>query len=282
MDLATFVNALLATWPLLVIMLVFVVVARAAFGFIARPQGYSFTEQAVDKDNPAVLLRFAGLLAGVLVAFVGIIHPTGLGWVEDAKLLVASGIGAIAAIVVSGWVNDKLILPGINNTFELLERRKVSVGIVEFSTLIATGLIFAGAIGGPYGGLVENLGWFVAGQALLIALAYCYDYAFVIGTRGAIYAGNTACAVALGGFLLAGGIALHDAVSRAKEIWEVPVYLVTWLILMFVVELALNYVIIPGHRIRKELVQDNNWGIGVVSAAVTLAITLGFASLVSF
>lgn len=276
------VNAASATWPILVIALVFIPVARAVFGFIARLQGFSFSEQAVEKDNPAVLLRFAGLLLGTVVAFIGIIHPTNLGWEEDVKLLIASGIGALAAIIVSAQVNDKVILSGVNNTYEVVSRRNVAVGIVEFSTLTATGLIFAGAVGGPYGGLLENLGWFAVGQFTLIALAYLYDHFFTWGTRAAIYTGNTACAIALGGFLLSGGVALRDAVSRADAVWEIPIYMLAWAVLMFVVELLLNYVVVPGHRLSKELVEDNNWGVGLVSAAVTFAVTLGFTSLVVF
>lgn len=278
----SFVNALAATWPLLIIVLVFIPVARAVFGFIARLQGYSFTEQAVDKDNPAVLLRFAGLLLGTVVAFIGIIHPTNLGWMEDVKLLIASGVGVIVAIIVSAWLNDKVILSGVHNTYEIVTCRNIAVGIVEFSTLVATGLIFAGAVGGPYGGLLENLGWFIAGQVTLIVLAYVYDYLFVQNVRSAIYTGNTACAIALGGFLLSGGVALRDAVSRADAVWEIPVYMLAWAVLMFIIELLLNYVIVPGHRIRSELVDDDNWGIGLVSAAVTFAVTLGFTSLVAF
>lgn len=277
---SNFMNALLGAWPVLLIALCFIPIARAAFGLVGRAQGYNFAEQAIDKDNPAILLRFAGMLFGTLVAFVGIIHPTGFGWEEDVKMLVQNGLLAIGAIIISGWVNDKLILPGVDNTQALLQSGKVSVGIVECATYTATGLIFASAVGGPLGGLLENLGWFVAGQVLLIVLSLCYRV-IVRGGHQAIYGGNVACAFGLGGFLLSGGYALSVAIGHAHEMAQVPLYMGTWLLFMVVIELLLNFVIIPGHRMRSELVKDNNWGVGLVNALVLFGATFSFVSFVS-
>lgn len=273
-------SAFSSVWPVLVILLVFIPVARAVFGLIARGQGYSFTEQAIERDNPAVLLRFAGLLAGTTVAFIGSIQPTNLGIAEDVKSLVMNGVAAIIAMFVSVVVNDKAILFGVNNTSAIVDDRSTSVAIVEFATCISTGLIFAAALGGPVGSFSENLIWFVVGQVCLVLLAFVFGL-IVPGVRRSIESGNTSCGVALGGFLLSGALVLREAINRSADLVDVPVLVLVWLGFMIVVELALNYLIIPGARMRREMLYDNNWGIGLVHAAVSVVTTLSFITLVS-
>lgn len=268
-----------ATFAALTLMGVFLI-ARALFGLQAlKVHKYSVVDEATHNDNPAVLIRLFGLLFATVIAFFGIFSPT-YHVLNDLALMGQTTSMVICALFVSLWINDKFILGKFNNTYEILIRN-VSVAIIEASTTIATALIFSGAFGNSEDRFVLELAWFGIGQAALIVLAYLYRIVALPDADSHIKSNNVAVALAMGGMLLSLGIMLSKAVSGSFSDWPTELLNVggmlgVWVIFMSLSQVFLNYVIIPGACMRREIIADRNWGIGLVSGGLSIALTLVF------
>ncbi|MBI2109137.1 MAG: DUF350 domain-containing protein [Parcubacteria group bacterium] len=270
--------------PIIIVSMVAVIVSRVVFGIEARVvHKYSFTQEAVESDNPAVLIRLAGMLFATIVAFIGIAKPSGLGWLYDMAVLGESLVTVIVLLWISMWVNDKCILSKVSNTAEVVGKRNTAVGIIEASTLAATAFIFSGAFAGSEDKFTTEVVWFALGQGLLVTVAYLYRFV-VPNAADEIANQNTAVAFSMGGLLIAAGMALGGALTGQFESWtsdllDVVLYVGIWLFVMTVLRLVVNYIIIPGARMRKEMTADRNWGVGFVDGTLSVAITVMFVHL---
>lgn len=261
-----------------VFMIAAIVIGRVVFGLQANyAENYSFTEAVVTKDNPAVLVRFAGMIGALLVATFGSYWPTGAGIMADAGSGTVALVGALIALILSRYINDFVILHEVNNNKEVVENRNIAVAVVEFATYLGTALIFIGGMRDPSHGIIYNLSWFVLGQVFLIGLSRLYSW-FVPKVFEEIGKGNTACALSLGGFLLSGAMVIGTLISGEANGWfgdtvKLLVCLIVWLAVMFVSKLAIDRVVIPGNRMVKEMVEDKNWGVGLVDCTASIGIT---------
>lgn len=280
------------TLPLAGAMLALVVVARFAYGQVARVEGYSFSSELVVRDNPAVGLRLASLLFACVIAFFGVAHPSGVSVIEDLNLYTQYALVVLGGLFVSLKINDFWILYGFDNNKEVVGEKNVAVAIVEASTYLATGLIFSGALhgalGGKGGGIWVSVGWFVIGQVMLIGLTAVYRI-YMRVDRGigiddftiddTLDNHNCACAIDLGSVLLSGGLALKTAVSGdfhgwAADLPQVGLFMGVWLVLMVLTQVVANFAVVPGQAVKHEIMIDKNWGVAWVCAALRVAFTL--------
>ena len=258
--------------------LALLVVARVAFGLLCRLEGYSFTHEIVENDNPAMGLRVGSLLLAVIITFLGVMHPSGISWKEDVQILLTYGLLVILLLLSSRWVNDYGILYGFRNNQEVVNEQNTAVATVEAATYLATALIMSGALAGWEGGFWISVAWFAIGQGLLIVLALLYRL-FVPGVFAALDGHNLACGISLGGFLLAGGLALHGAVSGPVVGWTadlnaVALFMAGWLVVMLVAHVVANRLLLPLARLRTKVMQDRNVAAGVAEAVVFVGVTL--------
>lgn len=275
------VNALTST---LIIALV-LVITRFIFAAKMHYNGVSYTDQAVNKDNPALLIRLSGVLLGVAIAFISIAKPTGLGILADLTEIAKMGTLAIACVFISGYVNDRLILPALHNDLEIFSHRNVAVAIIEFATFTGTGLIFSGALSGHIAGesdIYESLIWFAIGQSMFVMVAMVYHYA-APSFFNAIAERKAAVAYSFGGTLLASAIALSHAIRGGASNWSedligVAAYMGLWALVQIIAHGISAWIIIPGHLLRHELVHDNNKGAGFVDGLISIVITLAFVN----
>ncbi len=270
--------------PIITVLAMVLIGSRFVFGIVARKvHNYSFTEEAVEKDNPAVLIRLAGLLFATLVAFIGIVKPTGLGLIHDLAVLGQAMFTVLTALWISMWVNDKWILHEFPNTYEVVSKRNSAVAIVEAGTAIATAMIFSGAFAGSENNFLTEIIWFVIGQAMLVGIAFLYR-AVISDVAGHLSRQNTAVAFSMGGLLLASGLALGSAVSGpfvgwGVELMNVGLYMGAWLVVMISLRFVVNFIIVPGARLRHEIAVDGNWGVGLLDGALSVAFTIMFIRL---
>ncbi len=286
MDIATLGSLLVShVLPVVGVLAMVLVISRFVFGAAARVvHGYSFTAESVERDNPAVLVRLAGMLFATLVAFVSIVKPTGLGWLYDLAVLGETSFMVLVALWLSMIVNDKLILHEFPNTAEVVGNRNTAVAVVEASTMIATALVFSGAFAGSEDKFATETIWFVVGQLVLVGLAFGYRI-MIPGVAAELKNQNAAVALSMAGLLVAGGMALGNAVSGQFHSWSadltsVGLYMLAWLAVMISLRLVVNFVIVPGTRLRRELTDDRNWGVGLVDGALSIAITAVFINLI--
>ncbi len=260
--------------------LALIVVARVVFGVVCRIEGFSFSYEMVENDNPAIGIRVGLFLLAVIFSFLGLVHPSGVGWQEDLNIIAGYGLLAIGLLIVSRWVNDFLIVYDFSNNKEVVGKKNTAVAIVEGATYRATAFIMSGALAGWHGGFKVAMIWFGIGQLFLVVLNLIYRIC-VRGNIGDALADarNNACAFSVGGFLLSGGIALGAAISGPFISWSsdlagVGKYVGGWLIFMLIAGLIAKYFILPAARLRKEIMEDRNVAAGIIEAVVFITTTL--------
>lgn len=259
------------------------VIGRIAFGALARVEGYSFSEEAFEKNNPAVIVRYCGMMTALFVAVIGSYKPAGLYLLEDVATGVAAFVGGLAALIVSRYINDYLVLRRVNNNRAVIEEQNLAVAIVEVSTYLATAFIFAGGMMDTSHGFSFNLAWFAIGQVFLVIIAFVYSK---ISPKifEQVARGNPACALELAGILLSGGIAVGFAIRGSFESWtsdltQVGQALAIWLALMVVVTAVKRFSLLGGDRLASELIDDRNWPVGLLNGLTYVAFTAAFVSI---
>src|SRR3989344_491952 len=228
--------------PVVVVMTMLLLIARYSFSGVARLQKYSFTKEALEEDNKAVLIRLAGFFFATMVAFKSTFEPAGLGILFDLSVLFSTVFMALVALFASMWVNDALILHHFDNNDEVVKKKNVAVAIVEASTMIATAFIFSGAFTGNDNMFVMEVVWFVIGQAMLICFAVLYRFVIKDATFR-LQEQNEAVALSMGGFLLGSGIALGNAVAGPFNGWviellNVGLYMLVWILVMVMLRIV--------------------------------------------
>lgn len=266
------------SWPLIAVMVPFILFCRMSFSMALGLKGYSYKREAVVNDNPAISIRLGCLLIAAIVAFFGVVHPSAISWQEDVSIIIKYSLLIMAALFVSQAVNNKLILYDFENDNEVIGEKNIAVAMVEGSTYLATALILSGALSGWNGGFWVSVIWFVTGQFLLVGLALLFR-AVYRGTGQAIDTHNHACALALAGFLLSSGVVLRSALSGSFTDWtteltQVIVYMLMWVIYMTVIHLAVNYIAFWGHPLHVEIMTDGNAGAGFIHFGVSLAASI--------
>jgi hypothetical protein len=241
----------------------------------SRLQGVNISVELHERANPAVLLRCFGFMIAVSIAsFAGAYRPEGLSFVSDVESAVIAVISATIAIVASRYVSDHFILHGVNNTAKVVNEYNVAVAIVEFSTYIATAMMFAGGLQAETKGITVNVLLFVVGQAFLVGVGYVYS---VLNRRiyDGIIDGEASCALELAGILISAGLVLSVAV-KSETIVSAFVGIVIWLVFMAMTWLFCQYVTVKRSRLTTTLVDGHNWVLGFGEGLFYLTVTAAY------
>ena len=259
-------------------LLAFLIFARSVFGWVGRLEGYSLTVETSINDNPAVGVRFGLFLVAAAISFVNLLEPSGNGLKQNFDILAFYGLVSILLLIVAREVNDKLILYRLSNDAEVIGKRNTAIAVVEGSSYLGTAFITSGAFSNVDAGIGAALVWFAVGQCFLVLLDNIYSIAEP-GLQDALAAQNLAAAFSLGGFLVAGGMALGSAIAGESYGWvqdsiDVGYFLAIWLLVITVVQFVLNKIFLPGTSLRKELFADRNVAAGIIEAALFIITTL--------
>src|SRR5438552_12007353 len=240
---------------IVVSLLIFLVLSRSVFGWVARAEGYSLTVETTVHDNPAVGVRFGLFLLASAIPFLNLLEPSGVDLKQDFDVIAFYGLISIVLLLIAREVNDKLILYKFSNDAEVIGKKNTSVAIIEGASYLGTAFIVSGAFSNVDAGIGPALIWFVVGQCVLVVLDNIYSIA-VPGLQEALASQDLACALSLGGFLLAGGMALGAAISGESFGWtqdaiDVAYFLGVWFLLIIVVHFVMNRLFLPGTSLRK-------------------------------
>jgi hypothetical protein len=284
MDYTVNYSLLLLSASTIAVLVATLVIARLAFGAQAHfLEGYDFREQALERDNPAILVRFCGLIIAALIATAGAYRPSGLSVFDTIVSGTAALVPALIAIFVSRAVTDRLILHRIDNR-KVVEERDLSVAIVEFATYVATAMIFVGSVSNPFRDWTYSIVWFLIGQAFLVFLAFAYRL-FDRKIFEQVGQGNPACSLSLAGLLISGGLAVAVAIkgatpSLALEAVNIVESLLIWVALMAITRVAVSLTIVSQARMTSELTTDHNWAVGLLVGFMYVAITAAFIAII--
>ena len=155
---------------------------------------------------------------------------------EHAGLLFAWTSIGCGLMLISQYINDKLLVRGLNNTSALLDDN-IAVGVMEAGSFIATGVVMYSTMGGSGGDFAEDLGvtvlyWALA-QLLMLGFTVIYRFMTVFDDLEQIKKGNAAAGVSAAMTLisLAFGIGAPIRMYTSVAVF-VPVSLVGLVILV--------------------------------------------------
>lgn len=227
---------------------------------------YNENDQLFDVDNPAMGIASAGYYLGIMIAFTGVITGTSQElWVElrDGAIY---GILAIIFQIIAGWSADKFILRKFKVDDELIRDRNKGTAWALFGVYFATGMVVRGAVMGDSpsltSGLTGSVVYFVLSQIVLILVSVFYQMITSYDFHKEIEEDNVAAGLSFGGFLAAVGVILSHASGNHVSAGDILSFL-CWTVISLVILsitrfLVVELILVPGHKITKEIITDRN------------------------
>lgn len=249
-------------------------VAKAVFDFFERSADTAIHEES----NVAVGLRRAGLYLGIALGLIGAISGPSGGFMVDLLALLVDGGTLTGLVLLAAWVNDRLVLPGIDNS-KALRAGNIAVGTVELAMFVATGLIAMGAYSGLGGGTISAVAFFLLGQVALIVLVRIYEIVTPFDAIGQIRDGNTAAGVMVGGMMVALGIVLSasaggDFTGWSTDLTAFAISAAVGVVGLLVLIWPIDWIFLPSTTFRIEIERDRNVAATAIGASVQIAIAL--------
>jgi len=253
----------------------FVWIGKKALELATRTR---FREELMVKDNPAAGVALSGFYIAIFLALSGLLSGEPGPLLVDLRLTAIHGAVAVLAIVLSTFLWSPVAHVSLRD--DILAKRNLGAGIVTASALVATGLVYRGAVhletvNPAHVGVFFALG---EGALLFFLLLYewvtPYDVAQEIGEKA-----NVAAAISFAGATLAAGLILGNAVEGAFTTWKESVtealeYMIPVLALPLVRLVVVNGLFLGFGSVNREVVEDRNVAAGLVEAAAYVGIAL--------
>ena len=249
---------------------------------------YTADEQ-IAGGNMAVGLRRSGAQLGLAIAMIGVMSGSSSPDVlTDLLNTIVYGLVAMGFMMLSLFVTDKALLPSVNNTAEL-KKGNVAIGLVEFGTLVMTGILAYASIKGDDGGILSSIIYFAAGQITLVLLVLLYEKVLAkkINPVACVLNGNLSAGVYLCGKIIAYGLILQSAIvgngmaiSPVDAVIEFVVAAAAGMIMLYIFELLIDLVIITSTKVSEIIIKDQLVAAVQLSLAkIGMALILGMAIL---
>lgn len=237
-------------------------------------RGVDVDAEMVDKDNFAFAITQVGYFVGLLLAIAGTMAGSSHeSLLQDVGLTFAYGGIAVLLLNIAIVINDKIIFSALDLKKNIIERGNVAVGVVEAGNYIANGLIIYGVLSIEASEVWFALGFWVAAQLIVIAVALLYNKTTPYEVFNKIYTGNVAVAVAFAGFLVAmGNIVRYVIESEHESVLDsalaIGIQLGVALLALPIFRWLTDKLLLPKRSITDELVNQEvpNVGVGLVEA----------------
>jgi uncharacterized membrane protein YjfL (UPF0719 family) len=237
---------------------------------------YRLREQMTKHDNPAIGMSVAGYYVGVLLVCVGPIltdAQSHVPWWQDLLETVGYVALGIVLLNVARVVLDRVLLYRFSSASELVDDRNPGMGAVEGGAYVASGLVVAGALHGHGGGPHTAVLFFALGQLLLIVYGHLYRVICRYDVFGEIEKDNVAAGVAFALNLVAMGLVLMrassgDFIGWVENLGEFAIIALLGLVTLIVLRVLVDLLLIPGVKVRDEIVDDRNTNVAWVEGAV--------------
>lgn len=204
----------------------------------------------VQGDNPALAVRKAGLMAGTILASVAVSYNAVHGYMNEEGGLVSellfSWLIILFSFFVARLINDKVLLPGIDNK-GAIEKGNMSVAVVEMSSYITTGWIAYASIIGD-GPLMSSLVFLVLGQATFVLTTLAYEKASKGQVLKEVYSGNVEAGLGVAAWIIPIGVVLALSIAGnftgwMNDILSTASYFVAGLAMLMAFNFALKKII---------------------------------------
>lgn len=238
---------------------------------------YDFNHELVENDNLALALRRMGLLVGLAIPLswsLGVDFLTfssAAAGARDAAIIIALMFSAI-------WISDKFLLPHVDNDQEI-KNQNLTVGIIDFGLLLATGLVLQGAFSGA-GVWYSSIVFFLLGQVFLVATVKIYAARVLKHTKSHTY--NKSTAILMASYLIGLGIIMRGSLIGDFTDWTADILsFVVWasigtaLLILFTAGIV-NKIFLHTSSIDQEIEDENVAGlmyVGAIKIAVSILVS---------
>lgn len=261
------------------VLLVIVLLAKPFKNLIAR---YNLDEELTHHDNKAVAVATSGYLFAVMIVAHGVLVSGGemakTVW-HDIGMAAVWTLISLVLLVISAWVNDKLLLRRFDNHKELITDRNVGTGAVIASTYIGTALIVSASLSGSTGlgfgwDLIDMLVYFVIGQISFILFGALYQKLAGYDVHGEIEKDNVGAGIAFGMTLIAMALLVAGQIRRSDSLPAIAVWIVIATFVLLACRWLVDLVILPKARLHDEIAGDKNWGVAFLEGISAIGIAL--------
>jgi uncharacterized membrane protein YjfL (UPF0719 family) len=255
---------------------------KAASG--GEGSGYNSDEE-LSNGNLAVGLRRTGAQFGLAISIMGALSgANAASLTQDLLSTAIYGLVSVGFILSSLLITDRFVLPGINNAAQL-KANNHAVGYVEFSMLVATGIIAYSSIVGDGGTWLSSLAYFVTGQVSLVLLVFFYEKIRMrkFNILTAIAEGQVASGLYLGGKMIAYALILKSAIAGnaadtafSTMAIEFVTLAISGMVILFIFELVIDWLIITTTKVSSILSKNE-----IVQAVQLAGAKIGLAMILS-
>jgi uncharacterized membrane protein YjfL (UPF0719 family) len=198
------------------VVVLWMIAARAVAGLMFRPAGAPAT---LAQANLALALRHAGMYLAIAVALTAVFRDGVRGFWPDLAAFVADGAMVVVALIAAQKINDWCIVPGVHND-SAVAAGNAAVGLTEFGSYVATGLIASVSFGDGDMGRLPALMFFALGQVALLAIFWVQELLLPGSFVKEVGRGSTGAGMAVAGVLIALGIILRQSIAGPFLGWR--------------------------------------------------------------
>jgi len=237
-----------------------------------------FRDELMVKDNPAAGVALSGFYLSLFLALSGLLSGEPGPLLADLRLTAIHGAVAIAAIVACTFAWSPLVRVSLRE--DILAKRNLGAGIVTASVLVATGLVYRGAVHLESENPAHVAAFFALGEGALLLYLLLYEWVTPYDVHQEITEKtNIAAALSFSGATIAAGLILGNAVEGAFTTWkesltEALLYMIPVLVLPLVRLVVVNGLLLGFGSVNREVVEDRNTAAGLVEAAAYVGIAL--------
>ncbi|HLY12036.1 MAG TPA: DUF350 domain-containing protein [Planctomycetota bacterium] len=237
-----------------------------------------FRQELRAKDNPAAGVTLAGCYLALFIALSGLLSGEAIALVDDLRTTAVHGAAAIGAILLSSFLCRPILHLRLKE--DILAGRNLGAGLVFASVLIATGLVYRGAVHlqDTQPGIVAA--FFAMGEGSLLVWLLVYQWLTPYDVIGEISEqSNTAAAISYSGATIAAGLIVGNAVEGEflgwrESIGEAFLYMTPLLALPLARWIVVNGLMLGFGSVNRQVAEDRNPSAGLVEAAAYVGIAL--------
>ena len=284
-------------YQILFIDLVIAVAMIAALRFLSGVvANVSSTEELATRDNFAYGIAMAGGILSLALMLTGAVSgQPGSTYLNEIISVLAYGILGLLLIKVGRWMQDKIVLRGIELQ-DQIRAGNLAAALVDAANTIATGLMLRAVMlwveTDALSGLLLVLTAFVSVQILLAIVASYRGWVYSrrhdrSSLQLALNDGQIALAIRFFGHVIGVALAVTAAsgivayftedIALALLRW-VGVALILTIFLSLIASLARKIVLL-GVDVVEEVDNQNNVGVAAIEAAIAIAVGLFFVAL---
>ena len=237
-----------------------------------------FRGELMDKDNPATGMVLAGFQLSLFIALSGLLAGEAGTLLNDLRLTAIHGGTAILALVVTWFLWTPLLRVSLRE--DILAKRNLGAGLIMASAVVATGLIYRGAVHLQAEAPAQVAVFFVLGEGALCVSLLLYEWVTPYNVSQEIgEKANTAAAVSFAGGTIAAGLILGNAVEGTFQSWKVSItesllYMTPILVLPLVRWVVVNGLFLGFGSVNREIIEDRNAAAGLVEASAYVGVAL--------